>query len=379
MSNRAPRKIVVFCLPGIGDAILFTPALAMLRRAFPRARITVITMFRGTADILANNPDLDEVRRFDFFNAGLLAGLRYVWSLRREGHELSIMPFPANRIEYNVVNRLVGRRWRAAHRYRHQSWRNLWFLNNIVAGEDPRLHNVEENLRLMELICRRLGVDVESVRPRDGTERQLRLTLTDADEQHAAARLAELGVGRQPLLFGLHTFSSTFKNMHRKCWDKDQFVRLVQRLAPQFPSARFLLFTGPSDEEVNRYILARANAPVALVQEPDLRRALAILKRCTVFVGNDSGLMHLAAALGVPVVALFGPTDWRRLHPWNVPHRIVRNDLPCMPCFYYSSRPLCCPAGIDYACLRELTVDAVHNAVVDILAQTHAFPLPAKR
>src|SRR5262249_41184847 len=135
MPGRLPRRIVIFCLPGIGDAMLFTPALALLRRAFPDAHITVVTMFRGTADILETNPALEEVRCFDFFNANTWQGLRYVRGLRREHFDLSVMPFPANRLEYNVVNAFAGRRWRAGHRYQHQTWRNLWFLNNIAVQE----------------------------------------------------------------------------------------------------------------------------------------------------------------------------------------------------------------------------------------------------
>src|SRR5438128_2376503 len=146
MNPHLPKRVVVFCLPGIGDAILFTPALAMLRRGLPDAHITAITMFKGTADILETNSDLNEVRHFDFFTAGKRAGLRYVWGLRREGFDLSIMPFPSNRLEYNLVNRLVGRRWRAAHRYQHQSGQHLWFVNNINVPEAGTLHNVDENL-----------------------------------------------------------------------------------------------------------------------------------------------------------------------------------------------------------------------------------------
>lgn len=359
-----PQRIVVFCLPGIGDAILFTPALAALRRALPAARITAVTMFRGTADILSANPDVDEVRCFDFFKAGKREGLRYVWGLRREGFDLSIMPFPSNRLEYNVVNRLVGRRWRAGHRYQHQSWRNLWFLNNITATEAGNRHNVEENLQLIRAIGARLGVMVEvPARP------ELKLTLTAEDERYGAAWLAEQGIAAEAMLVGFHTFSSTFKNMHRKCWDKDNFVRLIERLGATHPAARFLIFSGPSDEAVNEYILGKVNGRVLLVREANLRHALALLKRCRVFVSNDSGLLHLAAACAVPVVGLYGPTDWRRLHPRTERRVIVRRDLPCMPCFYYSSRPLQCVANINYACMRDITVDEVFVAVQNLLGQ----------
>jgi heptosyltransferase-2 len=363
MKSTLPKKIIVFCLPGIGDAILFTPALAMLRRSLPDARITVMTMFRGTAQILETNPDVDEVRWFDFFNSGRWRGISHVWSLRRERFDLSIMPFPANRREYNIVNRLVGRRWRAGHRYRHQSLQNLWFLNNIVATEDGTRHNVEENIALVTAICRRLRIEPVTA----GTE--LKVVLTGDDERHAGDFLRNAGVTEDDEVIGFHTYSSMFKNMHRKCWDKDNFVSLIRRLGRDRTTARFLIFSGPSDEAVNQDIMRQCGDRVSLVREPNLRHALAILKRCRAFVSNDSAIMHLASALRVPVVALFGPTDWRRLHPWSGDYRVIRRELPCSPCFYYSSRPLRCVAGIDYACMKEITVDEVATAIGSLIDQ----------
>ncbi len=366
MHPRLPRRIAVFCLPGIGDTILYTPALARLRRAFPDARITALTMFDGAADILRTNPDLDEVRRFDFVNAGLWSGIRYVWGLRRERFELAILGFPANRLEYNLVNALVGRRWRAGHRYRRQRWRNLSFLNNVAVPETGGRHNVEENLALVDAICRRLGVEVPAV------ETPLRLQLTSDNCTRGDAFLAGHGLGPDDFLIGIHPYSSTFKSMHRKCWDKDHFASLVSRVSEIHPRARVLVFSGPSDAAVNDYIVRRAGGHAIIVEERDLRTALGVMRHCRLFISNDSGIMHLAGALGVPVVALFGPTDWRRLHPWRAPHVIVREDLPCMPCFHYSTRPLRCVMNIDYACMRDIPVDGVIEAARALLGERGA-------
>ena len=318
-------------------------------------------MFRGTADILETNPDLDEVRHYDFFHAKKWDGLRYVLALRREGFDLSIMPFPSNRREYNAVNWLAGRRWRAGHRYHRHNRRNLYFLNNIIVREDGALHNVEENLRLIRAICDQLGV------PTPPEETHLKLLLKPDDEQYAEQFLRERSIEPGTPLIGFHTYSSTFKNMHRKCWDKQNFVTLIRRLGEAHPHARFLIFSGPSDKAANQFIMDNVKGRVVLVEESNLRRAVAILRRCRVFLSNDSGLMHLAAAVDVPIVALFGPTNWRRLHPWATPHTVVHKSLPCMPCFYYSSRPLRCIAGIDYACMRDISVDEVFAAVQKLL------------
>jgi heptosyltransferase II len=277
------------------------------------------------------------------------------------------MPFPSNRREYNLVNRCVGRRWSAAHRYLHQSWPNLWFVNNTTVSELGTLHNVEENLRLVRAILQRVGAPVIEAKP------DLKLALTADDEQYATSYLAGFG---NTTLYGFHTYSSIFKNMTKKCWDKDNFVALIRRLGDADPNARFLIFSGPADEENNQYIMRHVDDRVKLVRESNLRRALAILQHCRLFICNDAALMHLAAALRVPIVALFGPTDWKRLHPWSDNHSIVHKDLPCMPCFYYSSRPLRCAAGINYACMREISVDEVFTAVQN---QRHVNPVNAAR
>ncbi len=361
MPASLPQRIVVFCLPGIGDAILFTPSLALLRRAFPAARITAVTMFRGSADLLATNPDIDDVSCFDFFHAGVLSSLRYIWQLRRERFDLSVLGFPANRLEYNILNALVGRHWRAGHHYAHQSRRNLSFLNNIAVHETGERHNVEENLALAEAICAHLGVEVPDI------DTRLRVHLPPTDLEYADRFLAARGLADSSPLIGLHTYSSTFKNMSRKCWDKDKFVALIRQVGETHPQARFLIFSGPSDGPINEHILKHAGERVTLVEEANLRVALGILRHCRLFVSNDSAIMHLAGALGVPVIALFGPTSWKRLHPWAAPHHIVRRDLPCMPCFYYSSRPLRCAANLDYACMRELGVQDVVDAMYGFL------------
>ena len=359
MGARLPARIVVFCLPGIGDALMFTPALGVLRRALPAAHITAVTMFRGTAQVLETNPDVDEVRVVDLFAAGLGRRLREVWALRGGRFDLALLPFPTNRLGYNLLNRAVGRQWRAGHRYGVQSWRNLWFLNDVVVRETGIRHNVDENVALVQALCAVLGVAASDPAPR------LALHLTPDDQRQADAFLRARGLAANTPLVGVHTFSSTFKNMHRKCWDQEAFGELVQRLDEVLPGARALVFSGPDDRAAATQVLRHAGARAALVDLPNLRWSAALLARCRLLVSNDSALMHVAAALAVPVVALFGPTDWRRLHPWGVPHRIVRRDLPCMPCFQYSSRPLHCAANLDYACMRGIAVDEVLAAMRD--------------
>jgi heptosyltransferase-2 len=107
-----------------------------------------------------------------------------------------------------------------------------------------------------------------------------------------------------------------------------------------------------------------------------MRVVAGLMRRCHIFLSNDSGLMHTAAACRMPCVSIFGPTNAVWMRPWNTPCVVVSRRLPCSPCFYYSCRPLLCPAGLNFACMRDLPVDMVYAAVQQLLAQTDV-PLTA--
>jgi heptosyltransferase-2 len=88
------------------------------------------------------------------------------------------------------------------------------------------------------------------------------------------------------------------------------------------------------------------------------------MNRCDLFVTNDSALMHIASALGLKVVALFGPTNTNYVHPWKTEHVIVKTNLDCQPCFYYSPKPLTCTrSDLQFKCIKDLSVEMVMKAI----------------
>jgi heptosyltransferase-2 len=92
------------------------------------------------------------------------------------------------------------------------------------------------------------------------------------------------------------------------------------------------------------------------------------MKRCNLFVSNDSSLMHVASAMHLKVVAIIGPTNPHFIHPWKTDYRIVDLNLNCSPCFFYSPRPLICiRKDVQFKCIKELNKDMVYDAVVDLL------------
>jgi heptosyltransferase-2 len=99
-----------------------------------------------------------------------------------------------------------------------------------------------------------------------------------------------------------------------------------------------------------------------IVKAESLTKSSAVMKRCKVFVTNDSSQMHIAAALGLKVVAIIGPTNQNYIYPWKTEHNIVSLNLDCSPCFFYSPKPLICKrTDVKFKCIKELTVDMVYN------------------
>ncbi len=130
----------------------------------------------------------------------------------------------------------------------------------------------------------------------------------------------------------------------------------------------FFLFGTDEEKQENEFISKNAKyGNVILIQNKPIRMVASIIKQMNAFVSNDSGLMHLAAAVGIPVVAIFGPTNPVWVRPWKVKHKIVRIELPCSPCFYYSPKPLKCVAGLDFKCLKDIDVSMVKEALIQVM------------
>ncbi len=344
-------KILIIALSGIGDAIMFTPALQLLARQMPNAEIDILTMFKGVADIFERSEHITKVYNWDFVKQGAVRSLEFVRILRRNKYDVSITVFPANRREYNIISFLIGARKRLGTDYLNMNKSSLPFLLTHRTKEDDALHNVEENCRLVEL----LGVQVPN------KILELHVDVLPEDEIPAQTWLAKnLPASEHQTIIGIHAGSATFKNQINKRWDWKKYADLSVQLHREY-NAKILVFGGPEERELNEQIVNASSGTAILVSVPSLMASIALMKRCSLFISNDSGLMHIAAALQLPLVAIFGYTSHVHTRPWGVKHEVVRHDLPCSPCFYFSPRPAHCQfTGEDeFKCIRRIEVSEV--------------------
>ncbi|MHB1686447.1 MAG: glycosyltransferase family 9 protein [Ignavibacteriaceae bacterium] len=351
------KRILIIALSGIGDALMFTPALKLLRESLPDAKIDALTMFKGAKEMYERNPHLDNVIYFDFINSGIYASLKFVLSLRLK-YDAAINVYPSNRKEYNVISFLTGARNRVAAKYLRKDFQNLGFLNNLRTVEDDSRHNVLTNVMLVESLLNK----------KFNEKPDLDFPVTTEDENYAAKFLDDINIKGNDIVIGFHPGSATLKNHIHRRWEPEKFAELGKRLINEFGASVFI-FGGPEEDELKLSIKKMIGLPLAYeIKTKTLPQSLGLIKRCNVFVTNDSGMMHVASALKRNVVALIGPTNVNYIHPWNTNYKTVSLNLECSPCFFYSPRPLTCTrTDVKYKCIKELGVDAAYRAVVEFI------------
>jgi heptosyltransferase-2 len=220
------------------------------------------------------------------------------------------------------------------------------------------LHNVQTNIKLVEKV---FEIKTEDEPP-------LEFNLSDTDESYGAQYLNAINLTDTDFVVGFHPGCATLKNHIKRRWEPEKFAALAKHLIEK-DKAKILIFGGPEEDELKENIAALINSENAhVVKTKNLTTSAAVMKRCNIFVTNDSSLMHIASALGLNVVAVIGPTSRFYIHPWKTDYRIVSLNLSCSPCFFYSPKPLkCYRDDVHFKCIKEINVKMVYSAIKDII------------
>jgi len=353
----SPQRILCIKLKHIGDVLLMTPAIRALRRAWPGSGLAALVP-RGTEEVLSGNPDLDRVFVFDR-EAGLAGSWRTLRELRGFKPDLIL--------ELGQGDREVMFGWLsgAQHRVgyapgRSGGWRRL-LLTRAVSWNGAQ-HVVETNLDLV----RACGIPAEASRPVLVVDPEMRAK--------AMARLRAEGLGPGRPLVVVHPVSRWLF----KAWPEASCAETIIRLVREMPVA-VALTSGPGNGETDmaNRILARLGLPrdggsiINLIGQTSLRELAAVLACAWLFLGVDSAPMHMAAALGIPVVALFGPSGEHNWGPWGRGHAVVSSPYLCRPCGQDG-----CLGSKRSDCLEAITAQMVWEAAEPLLNRALA---PASR
>jgi len=344
------RKILVRAPNWVGDAVMCLPALDALREAFPESEIAVLAR-PVTGEVFVDRPGAYRVVTCDYQgeHAGWWGMLRLARSLRRERYDLALLF--QNAFGAALLSALAGIALRCG--YATDGRRVL--LTHPVACPDPQraLHQVRYYLDMLTPLVNTVPVQAPV------------LYVSQEEETMANRLLQEHGVRGADVLIGVNP-GSVYGGAKR--WLAERFAEVADRLIVDVrhrsPNpVRCLIVGGPGEQALGEAIARRmlSNA-VVLSGRTSLRGLKAVLKRCCLLVTNDTGPMHMANALGVPVVAVFGSTDPVATAPYNGLSSVVRTPVDCSPCLLRE-----CP--IDHRCMTSVSAGQVVQAARGMLAK----------
>lgn len=321
---------------------MMIPSLVAVKRSFPHAQITVLAT-PWVIPLLENHPAVDRTMIMEK-SAGLIVSFkelaRIISWLRGERFDLAILfqnAFEAAFLAYmGRVRYTVG----------YDTDRRGFFLTHkVIRDRDILLvHQAEYFLGLMEA----MGWAVEGGEPT--------LYLNDQDIKSTSSILSSMGIEDSLFVVGLNP-GAVYGSAKR--WSEHRFAILGDWVAKRW-GARVLLFGSPSEREIAAEVSHHMHTnPVNLCGRTTLGQAMALIKRCNLFVTNDTGLMHVAAAFNVPIVAIFGSTDPVATGPMSRNARIVSHSIDCSPCLKEV-----CPS--NHRCMLSIEPDEVWEEMEDL-------------
>lgn len=316
----APRRLLVRAPNWLGDAVLSLPAVRDVRRNFPAARIEVLARPR-VAPLYGAVAEVDAVRE----SRGVAADAEAL----RGGFDAAVL------LPNSFASALAV--WRAAIPER---WGYATDLRGALLTRRPRVSDEvrgRSQVYYYRAMLAAVGLDVSAAPD---------AALRCPDEW---ARAGEERLGGDGPWIGLNP-GAFFGSAKR--WPAERYAAAGDVLA-RHTGARVAILGGATERALGQSIAAGMRAPVRMLcGETTLPELVGVLSRLRLLVTNDSGPMHVAAALGVPLVAVFGPTDWRETAPVGDRHRLVREPVHCSPCLLRE-----CP--IDHRCMKRIGVDRV--------------------
>ncbi|NOS81512.1 MAG: lipopolysaccharide heptosyltransferase II [Nitrospira sp.] len=349
MDKNAIKRILVRGPNWLGDAVMCEPAIRGLRKLFPQSQISLLVK-PAVADVFAGHPAVTQILTYD--SRGRHEGLTGKWALagelRRQGFDLAVLFQNAFEAAFLTFLANVPRRYGYA-----TDGRSL-LLSDPVAVPDRR--SLSHQVHYYWDLLKPLGLTGEPPAPE--------FSVSPEEEQAMAGRFIEGGLTATDIVVGINP-GSTYGGAKR--WLPERFAEVTERLSRSTPESRdrqvsVVIFGAKGEERLGQDIAAQLSArSLVLSGATTIRELMAAVKRCDVLLTNDTGPMHIASAFQVPVVAIFGPTDWRTTSPFGKAHTIVRQPVDCAPCLLRE-----CP--IDHRCMTRVTVDQVYEAAATQLA-----------
>lgn len=346
------KKILICAYHGLGNFILYTPTIAALKKHFPDAEFHLQT---------GNNTGCEYVlegagyftKNYDISNRQSWSDwINHIRKVRRNNYDMIISEFHSNSYFLALMVSFSRAKYRVGH-VRSPGWPDRYgFIYNVGVKMEEAQHEVDRYFALAQA----LGVNEKLL------NQPPFMYIADSDQAIARQFLTSRQIKPNSLIIGIQM--GTSPTMRWKQWQPARYRELVIKLTSRFPKA-FLLMLGAKNEVamIKEALEGLSGNIIIAAGETNIPQAASLIDQCDLLVCNDSGLMHIAVAMQTPVVAIYGPTDYRRTAPLGKLHVMIRKELPCSPCFKLTgdSQVTTCP---HHDCLNTIEVAEVFDMVV---------------
>ncbi len=338
------KKILIVRLDRVGDVLLSTPVIKAVREAFPDSYIAFMVR-KYTKEIVAGNPYLDEVIAYDKNgrDKGVLGNIRFIRQLGRKKFDIAFVLHPTKRTHLLVslagIPETIGY---------NKKWGALLKTKIDHTKQNGLKHEIDYTLDIL----RYAGLE-----PKD---RALFMPVDSASEERVDKIFKENGISKSDLCISLHPGASCVS----KIWSAERFAKAALRLVERY-KAKIVIVAGDSDKRLGDKVssLLKGNC-LNLSGKTSISDLASVLRRVKLFISNDSGPVHIASAIGTPVIAIFGRSDRglspKRWGPTGGRDIVLHKDVGCKVCLAHN-----CEKG--FKCLEAITVDEVLAAAKQIL------------
>ena len=309
-------KILIIHTYGLGDMIMFTPALQYLMNKYPNAKIDFLIFQKMAAEPIRNCKYIHNIYYSD--NSAINIS-RTIIKLRGNRYDISIVTSGGKPLKASLFSFLAGAKERIGE---YAKYPILFYTKNIKYQE--KLHRVENNILLVEDNLNNISAPLfcsdNSLNPKK--------------------------YKNETILIGIHPGSNAkFKT---KRWQKEYFVKLINLINNKY-DCKILLFAGPDELEESKYIASNSN--VELVVNKSLQEVASLISDCNIFINTDSGLGHIASCYDIEIFTIFGPAKDYKIQPYSSKANAIKLNLECQPC-YGTERIKSCK---EFKCLSNLT------------------------
>ncbi|HVT88978.1 MAG TPA: glycosyltransferase family 9 protein [Tepidisphaeraceae bacterium] len=351
MSSRHAQRVIIPILAGLGNSLMAMPMVRQIKRAWPDSHITILARSGAMGEPFKRLSEVDEVL---ITGVGIKALFRSIKWARPRKPDVYLIPFPSNRWHYSLLALTSGAKQKVLHSYPVGKITALGFIGQRMPAERG-IHDVVQNLRLLKLL--RIEPD----------ERELpRFPVNDSDRAAASRYLESAGLPSGRSYIAVHAGSGSYTVIARaKRWPPRSYAQLIEQMKREF-NMPVLLLEGPDEagvaEGIFSHISNRDSLHVLKLAGP-LGETAAVLERAALYVGSDSGLAHLAAAVGKRAVTIFAPADPERVCPAGSRDLVVQTPNSCSPCFTYPFQtPYTSSKCREPYCIEAVTVERVFES-----------------